>query len=181
MGTCPARPPAAMKTSGGRSLRVPRTPGTGRASRAGGNYPLFRRRCVMFRWLAVFGVLCLSLLLVGEGVTGEKKKKRKKGVSGAVVSFEPIKDKDAYTLVVKSPKKKKKRGGDATEAKGHGLGVARGVKVEKAGRKRRPAEPATIEDIKAGVNVTVFASQDTDGKVERIVIQTRRKKKDKTD
>jgi len=135
----------------------------------------------MFRWLTVFGVLCLSLLLVGEGVTGEKKKKRKKGVSGAVVSFEPIKDKDAYTLVVKSPQKKNKKTGDVTEAKEHRFEVAKGVKVEKAGRKKQPAEPATIEDIKAGVNVTVFASQDTDGKVERIVIQTRRKKKDKTD
>jgi uncharacterized protein YhaN len=136
----------------------------------------------MFRWLAVFGVLCLSLLLVSDGVSGEKKKKKKKGISGAVVSLTAAKDKDdkaipdTYTLVVKTPEKKNKKTGDITKSREHTFEVAKTVKVEKARKKKEPAEPGTIEDIKVGVNVTVFVSQDSPGKVERILVKGRKKK-----
>jgi hypothetical protein len=139
----------------------------------------------MFRWLAVPIVFALCLVLASDGVSGEKKKKKKQaGLSGAVVSIEPARDKDkqeikdTYTLVLKTPEKKNKKTGAVTrEAKEHKIEVTRGTKVEKAAKKKQPAEPATVADIQPGQNVTVFLAKDREGVAERILIAAKKKKK----
>jgi hypothetical protein len=141
----------------------------------------------MLRWLTVPFVFALCLLLVNEGLSGEKKKKKKKagGISGTVVSVEPVKDKDgkevkdAWTLTFKVPgKKNKKTGAVVREAQDVKVALSAGTKIEKAARKKKqPAEPATVADLQPGQTVGITVNPQKTDEVEKVSIQARKKKK----
>lgn len=124
----------------------------------------------MVRWIMVPFVLALCLMLISEGTSGEKKKVT---ITGAVVKVEAAKDvKDAGTLTVKTPEKKKKDVVVA-EAKEHKIEVTKEMKIEKAGEKKGDAPTAaTFADLQKDQNVSVFQ---VDGKTERILILFKKK------
>ena len=137
-----------------------------------GGSPIFLSlvETVMVRCLMVAFVCMLSLILVSGGTSADKKKKT---ITGAVISVEPAKDsKDAGTITVKTPEKKKKDVVIA-EAKEYKIEVTKDTKIGKAGPKKKdPTTPATFADIEKGQNVSVT---EVDGKTERVLILYKKK------
>lgn len=119
----------------------------------------------MIRKLILPVSFALVAILVAEGTSGDKKKAT---ITGTVVGVEMAKDsKDAGTIIVKTPEKKKKDVVVA-EAKENKIEVTKDTKFEKAGPKAKdPTTPAVFADVAKDQTVTVTHDA---GKAEKVVI-----------
>lgn len=122
----------------------------------------------MARWLLVPAMFVLCLFLVSEGFSGDKKKTT---ITGAVTKVEI--EKDAGTITVKTPEKKKKDVVVA-EAKEYKVTVGKDTVVEEKGKKKDdPATKKALSDIAKDQTVTVTFEE---GKAaEKIVISPKKK------
>jgi hypothetical protein len=127
----------------------------------------------MVRLLTVAFLFALSLVLVSEGTSQDKKKKTGGAtITGTVTAVEADKD-GGGTVTVKTAEKKKKDVVVA-EAKEYKIKATKDTKIEKAGEKGKDGTPAVFADIQKDQTVTVTHENNNASK---IVIAAAKKKK----
>jgi UDP-N-acetylglucosamine enolpyruvyl transferase len=130
----------------------------------------------MVRFLTALLVLGLCTWLVADSNGGEKKKKKRHGITGTVLSVEAAKDsKDEGALTIKTLPHKNKKTGVTIEGKEVKITINKDTKIEKAGKKKEPPTPAAFADLMADQLVTVWL-REGEGKVaERVLIRHKKK------